>query len=82
MSAVDKITEDMAATAIAPSEGANTATGGQPINAAENEAVMAAAAEGRRLYIGNLAYATTEGDLKTFFDGYSVYASSTSFKQT
>lgn len=72
MSTVDTITEGMANTAIA-SEGANTATGGEPINAAENEAVIAAAAEGRRLYIGNLAYATTEGELKSFFTGYSVY---------
>ena len=75
MSAVDNITENLANTTIAPdtSEGANTATGGEPINAAENEAVIAAAAEGRRLYIGNLAYATTEGELKSFFTGYSVY---------
>ena len=71
---VDQVTESMAATQIAPMapEGANTATGGEPINAAENEAVIAAAAEGRRLYIGNLAYATTEGELKSFFTGYSV----------
>ena len=75
MSAVDGITENMAAATIAPlaPEGANTATGGEPINAAENEAVIAAAAEHRRLYIGNLAYATTEGDLKSFFTGYAVY---------
>lgn len=39
-------------------------------NAAHNEAVLASAAEGRRLYIGNLAYATTEGELKSFFKGY------------
>ena len=71
---VDQVTENMAAAQIAPvaPEGANTATGGEPINAAENEAVIAAAAEGRRLYIGNLAYATTEGELKSFFTGYSV----------
>ena len=75
MSAVDNITENLANTTIAPvaPEGANTATGGEPINAAENEAVIAAAAEGRRLYIGNLAYATTEGELKSFFTGYSVF---------
>lgn len=74
MSAVDSITETLAATTIAPlaSEGANNVTGGEPINAAENEAVIAAAAEGRRLYIGNLAYATTEAELKSFFLGYSV----------
>ena len=34
--------------------------------------VLASAAEGRRLYIGNLAYATTEGELKQFFSGYDV----------
>ncbi|CAK7266509.1 hypothetical protein SEPCBS119000_002064 [Sporothrix epigloea] len=37
-----------------------------------NEAYLASAAEGRRLYIGNLAYATTEGELKEFFQGYLV----------
>ena len=76
MSAVDNITDTLANTTIAPvaPEGANNVTGGEPINAAENEAVIAAAAEGRRLYIGNLAYATTEGELKSFFTGYSVYA--------
>lgn len=68
---VDQATEAMAATQIS-TEGANTATGGEPINAAENEEVIKAAAEGRRLYIGNLAYATTEGELKEFFTGYSV----------
>ena len=75
MSSVDALADNMATTSIAPvaPEGANNITGGQPINAAENEAVIAAAAEGRRLYIGNLAYATTEGDLKSFFTGYSVY---------
>lgn len=46
-------------------------------NAAEdkstaNDAVLASAAEGRRLYIGNLAYATTEGELKDFFKDYLV----------
>jgi RNA recognition motif-containing protein len=40
---------------------------------AHNEAVLASAAEGRRLYIGNLAYATTEGELQTFFKGYLMY---------
>lgn len=73
MSSVDALTEGMAATSIAPgAEGAANISGSQPINAAENEAVIAAAAEGRRLYIGNLAYATTEGDLTSFFNGYSV----------
>ena len=36
------------------------------------DTVLASAAEGRRLYIGNLAYATTEGELKQFFAGYDV----------
>lgn len=36
------------------------------------EAISASAAEGRRLYIGNLAYATTEAELKQFFSGYDV----------
>jgi len=53
-------------------EGANTLTGGEPINASQNEAVIASAAEGRRLYIGNLAYAATEGGLKDFFKDYLV----------
>ena len=82
MSAVDTITENLANTSIAPiaPQGANNVAGGEPINAAENEAVIAAAAEGRRLYIGNLAYATTEGELKSFFTGFSVYVSLSSYR--
>ncbi len=74
MSAVDNVTEAMANTSIASGTpaGDSNVTGGQPINAAENEAVIASASEGRRLYIGNLAYATTEGALKEFFNGYSM----------
>jgi len=44
--------------------------------AANNDAVLASAAEGRRLYIGNLAYATTEAELKQFFEGYDVESTS------
>jgi RNA recognition motif-containing protein len=51
-----------------PSDNAGT----QQNNTAENEAVLASAAEGRRLYIGNLAYATTEGELKDFFKDFLV----------
>ncbi|KAL8758936.1 MAG: hypothetical protein Q9184_003780 [Pyrenodesmia sp. 2 TL-2023] len=78
MSAVDNVTEAMANTSIASATpaGDNNVTGGQPINAAENEAVIASASEGRRLYIGNLAYATTEGALKDFFTGYSIESTS------
>ncbi|PWW79075.1 hypothetical protein C7212DRAFT_275482 [Tuber magnatum] len=36
----------------------------------------ASAAEGRRLYIGNLAYATTEELLKEFFEGFSIESTS------
>ena len=39
---------------------------------AAQEGVLASAAEGRRLYIGNLAYATTEAELKDFFSGYDM----------
>jgi len=42
-----------------------------PSTAPDN--VLASAAEGRRLYIGNLAYATTEGELKEFFSAYKVW---------
>jgi RNA recognition motif-containing protein len=35
----------------------------------------ASANEGRRLYIGNLAYATTDEELKAFFTGYQMYVS-------
>jgi len=51
-------------------------TGDKSTNAAKDEAVLASAAEGRRLYIGNLAYATTEGELKEFFEGYLVESTS------
>ncbi len=75
--AVDSTSDSMANATIQDSTsnaaGANTATGGdKPINASQNEAVLASAAEGRRLYIGNLAYATSEGELKEFFQGYLV----------
>jgi len=41
-------------------------------SAANQDAVLASASEGRRLYIGNLAYATTEAELTQFFSGYDV----------
>jgi RNA recognition motif-containing protein len=53
----------------------NTTISDKPTDSAtadKNDAVLASAAEGRRLYIGNLAYATTEGELTTFFKGYLV----------
>ena len=73
--AVDSATAQMANTTLTEptpaAEGASIGAGGdKPINAAQNEAVIQSAAEGRRLYIGNLAYATTEGDLKELFKDY------------
>ncbi|UZP45863.1 hypothetical protein NXS19_013675 [Fusarium pseudograminearum] len=52
----------------------NTSISNKPADdkPAANEAASASAAEGRRLYIGNLAYATTEGELKDFFKSYLV----------
>jgi RNA recognition motif-containing protein len=52
----------------------NTSISNKPADdkTAANEAASASAAEGRRLYIGNLAYATTEGELKDFFKSYLV----------
>lgn len=75
--AVDSATASMANTTLnepsATAAGASIGSGGdKPINAAQNDAVLRSAAEGRRLYIGNLAYATTEGDLKDFFKDYLV----------
>lgn len=75
---VEKITDAAAAAVNDVSNAlANTSlTGNKPADekpaAANNDAVLASAAEGRRLYIGNLAYATTEGELKDFFKGYLV----------
>jgi hypothetical protein len=48
------------------------ASGDRPIES-QNEAAIASAAEGRILYIGNLAYATTERELEDFFKHYLVY---------
>ncbi|KAF2875059.1 hypothetical protein BDV95DRAFT_591802 [Massariosphaeria phaeospora] len=66
---VDDVTAQMATTSLDNNTTDNA--GAQP-TAAENEAVLASAAEGRRLYIGNLAYATTEGELKEFFKDYLI----------
>ncbi|KAK5118403.1 hypothetical protein LTR62_002917 [Meristemomyces frigidus] len=78
---VDAATTQMANTSLnqpsGTAEGASVGAGGDhPINASQNEAVIASAAEGRRLYIGNLAYATTEGELKDFFKDYLVETTS------
>jgi RNA recognition motif-containing protein len=67
--AVNDVTASLGNTSISDKH-ADTTSGDKSANAAHNEAVLASAAEGRRLYIGNLAYATTEGELQTFFKGY------------
>ncbi|KIW26999.1 uncharacterized protein PV07_06781 [Cladophialophora immunda] len=63
-SAIDNLAETLKNTSI------------EEASAANNESVLASAAEGRRLYIGNLAYATTEAELKQFFSGYDVESTS------
>ncbi|KAF1344568.1 hypothetical protein BDV97DRAFT_379556 [Delphinella strobiligena] len=78
---VEAATAQMANTTLteptATAEGTSIGAGAdKPINASQNEAVIASAAEGRRLYIGNLAYATTEGELKDFFKDYLVETTS------
>jgi RNA recognition motif-containing protein len=59
--AVDNLADNLQATSVS-----------DPATQANQEAITASAAEGRRLYIGNLAYATTEAQLKDFFSGYDV----------
>jgi hypothetical protein len=72
-SVVEKVTEtvkDVTAALSNTSISDKLTTGGD--KAGKDDAVLASAAEGRRLYIGNLAYATTEGELMNFFKGYLV----------
>jgi RNA recognition motif-containing protein len=68
MSAVDALSNTMAATTINDTPNTN----GTPAAAQPTDAAAASADEGRRLYIGNLAYATTEEELKDFFKGYTM----------
>jgi RNA recognition motif-containing protein len=63
-SAVDNLADNLASASV------------QDPSGSANDTVLASAAEGRRLYIGNLAYATTEGELKDFFSAYKVYVKS------
>ena len=69
--AVNDVTASLANTTISDKKPADTAAADKSTDAA-HDAVLASAAEGRRLYIGNLAYATTEGELTQFFKGYLV----------
>ncbi|KAJ5573597.1 uncharacterized protein N7459_008024 [Penicillium hispanicum] len=72
MSAADTITDNLASTTINEAPNAN---GTAPV-AQATDAAAASADEGRRLYIGNLAYATTEEELKEFFKTYTIESTS------
>ncbi|KKK17185.1 RNP domain protein [Aspergillus rambellii] len=67
-SAVDNTTTDNLASTTPATEAPN----GTAPAASSTDAAAASADEGRRLYIGNLAYATTEGELKEFFTNYKM----------
>ena len=69
-SAVDNLADNLATASI------NEPTNGTAPTTAQTDAALVSADEGRRLYIGNLAYATTEGELKEFFSSYTMYVSS------
>ena len=48
------------------------ASGGGGTANSRHDAPNTAIDEGRRLYVGNLAYATTEENLREFFVGFSM----------
>ncbi|KAJ6034629.1 hypothetical protein N7460_008804 [Penicillium canescens] len=68
---VDALADSVAATTVTDKPETN---GAAPAQAAD--AAAASADEGRRLYIGNLAYATTEEELKQFFKDYTIETTS------
>ena len=69
MSAVNNVTDSLASATINDAPNTN----GTPAATQATDAAAASADEGRRLYIGNLAYATTEEELKEFFKSYTMY---------
>ncbi|RFU34846.1 hypothetical protein B7463_g1472, partial [Scytalidium lignicola] len=73
--AVNDVTAALGNTSLSDSK-PDANAGDKATKDAHNEAVLASAAEGRRLYIGNLAYATTEGELQAFFKGYLIESTS------
>lgn len=73
--AVNDVTAALGNTSLSDSK-PDATNGDKATKDAQNEAVLASAAEGRRLYIGNLAYATTEGELQAFFKGYLIESTS------
>ncbi|KAJ5921287.1 hypothetical protein N7466_009613 [Penicillium verhagenii] len=72
MSTVESVTENLAAATVNETPSTN---GTAPATQA-TDAAVASADEGRRLYIGNLAYATTEEELKDFFKEYTIESTS------
>ena len=77
MSTAENVADQVApATANEPSNGTAAPEQKQAEQAPSTEAAAAAEAdaadEGCRLYIGNLPFATTEGELKEFFSAYTV----------
>jgi RNA recognition motif-containing protein len=68
--AVNDVTASLGNTSVSDKPAESTSGDKASNSATDKEAVLASAAEGRRLYIGNLAYATTEGELQSFFKGY------------
>ncbi|KAL4819405.1 hypothetical protein BDW67DRAFT_154496 [Aspergillus spinulosporus] len=67
--AVENTTPDNQASTAPTTEASN---GTAPAAQSAADAAAVSADEGRRLYIGNLAYATTEGELKEFFKSYTI----------
>lgn len=63
-SAVNELADNVAAVTLNSTNGTAAAP--------QTDASAVSADEGRRLYIGNLAYATTEGELRDFFKGYKM----------
>ncbi|KAK2733094.1 hypothetical protein FQN55_003764 [Onygenales sp. PD_40] len=70
MSTANELADNLASVSIADPANGAAAPAAQP------DATAASADEGRRLYIGNLAYATTEGELKDFFKAYTIESTS------
>ncbi|RDL31468.1 uncharacterized protein BP5553_09677 [Venustampulla echinocandica] len=74
--AVNDVTAALGNATLSEKPADTNTNGDKAASAAHNDAVLASAAEGRRLYIGNLAYATTEGELTSFFKGYLIESTS------
>ncbi|CAI7604691.1 unnamed protein product [Penicillium glandicola] len=72
MSDVAALADSVAATTLTD----KPETNGAPSSTQAADAAAASADEGRRLYIGNLAYATTEEELKEFFKTYTIETTS------